>query len=117
MLERENDELKRQIDKEKKEVLCLKSDLKCKNCDFAAESLTNFLVHVKKHTISNTDNIKIKEAQSKARKTVKHEEKQSSNCNKCVFVSNNQFDLLLHKSTKGRLQKKRSNLGFWLNLV
>ena len=98
ILERENDDLKRQIDQAKEGVLRLKSDFKCNKCDFAAKSMTNFLVHVKKHTTTNTDDIKISEAKSKTRKRVKHEEKQSSACNKCEFMSTNQFVLLLHKT-------------------
>ena len=87
MLERENDDLKRQIDKVMEEVIRLKSDFKCNKCDFAAESMKNFLVHVKKHTTTNTENSEngvVKKA----------------GCDRCDFSSTDQFSLLLHKSTK-----------------
>ena len=89
--------------------------LKCDRCDFQAENLTEFNVHLSvNHPVKSTKgHQKCTKCDFKAKKQLDlelHESKKSDNtengvgnkagCDECDFSSTDQFSLLLHKSTK-----------------
>ena len=108
-------ELGEKIDSQEVVIQKFKSMLKCDKCDFQAENLTEFNVHLSvKHTVKATKGqLKCTKCDFKAKKQLDlelHEPKKSDNsengegnkagCDECDFSSTDQFSLLLHKSTK-----------------
>ena len=107
-------ELSEKIDLQDAVIHKFKSMLKCNKCDFQAESLTEFNVHLSvNHPVKAKGQIKCTKCEFKAKKQLEievHESKNSeksdngvgnkAGCDKCDFHSTDQFSLLLHKSTK-----------------
>ena len=99
-------ELNEKIIEKSKEIAKMKSELKCEKCDFKADTLTMFLVHLsKKHNAGSNRKLKCRECDisftnTKNLQTSNIEDKKTSSCDKCDFTCINQFDLLIHKSSK-----------------
>ena len=93
-LEKENEDLKKQNDRMSEMVNVLKSEFKCNKCTFDAETHTQVKNHkTGKQIVKEKKLIKNLQASYK-------EDKKASSCDKCDFTYINQFDLLIHKSTK-----------------
>ena len=86
----------------------MKSELECKKCDFKADTLTMFLVHLsKKHNAGSNRKLRCRECDISFTNekdlmtyiTSVHIIPDNFSCTKCEFKSSKQFDLSLHMST------------------
>ena len=102
-----------------KEIQKMKSDLICNECDYKANTLPTFLIHMKKkHTEANNEFKLCKKCEFKSANeddlklhiSVQHADSQNFSCNECNYSSNKQFDLMLHKSVKHNKHPKKQNV-------
>ena len=102
-----------------KEIQKMKSDFICNECDYKANTLPTFLIHMKKkHTEANNEFKLCKKCEFKSANeddlklhiSVQHADSQNFSCNECNYSSNKQFDLMLHKSVKHNKHPKKQNV-------